>query len=64
MQFRAHLGQPGPHVIEAHVAVGLCALGLLQVGLGLLQVTHPEPDRGEQAVDVGKVAPGGQLLAK
>src|SRR5580698_11589513 len=53
VQFRAHLGQPGPRVIEAHAAVGLRALGLLKVGLGLLQIAHPEPDRGEQAIDVG-----------
>jgi len=63
VQFRAHQGQPRSGVVQARVALGLDALGQLQVSPGLLQIAHPEPDRGEHPVDVGQVAPGAQLPA-
>jgi hypothetical protein len=64
VQFRSYQGQPGPCVAEARTALGLDALGLLQVRPGAFQVALPEPDRGEQPVDVGKVSPGSELLAE
>ena len=62
VQIRTHQGQPRPRVAESRAPLGLGVFGLLQVPAGVLQITHPEPDRGEHPVDEGEVAPRAQLL--
>jgi hypothetical protein len=64
VQLRAHDGQPSPHVVEAHAALGCRSLGSPEVRTGALQIARPQPGRGQHPVDIGQVAPGPQFLAE
>jgi hypothetical protein len=64
VQIRTHLGQPRARVAKSRAALGLGVFGLLEVCAGALQIAHPEPDRGAQTVDVGKVPPCAEFLAE